>query len=338
MPILQHGESIDLTIGAESIITIRSPNGGMVNVESPIGTRIWAGAESDRKVRVKAGVTRITAAERNVFYEVSFADVIQPSESDKQSIGDYNSFTIYEEFDKSLGDVFSGAMTGITTGTTANAGMTATFTTTAIQSDIAGINGAMYYNSGANQAASSQLRYVLHGNSPGRMVSMFRHGFRAEMRFALESDQPNRVVQFGWFSRGGTLTTDGMTSGAGTLIVGQTAYLIRRDPDAGIQRKDEIATLATGKVYTISADTTSGQLVHTITNNTDGVVVDTRTVPKWTGYQNMVNDMDLFGSTPSNAKFQVWFGVVGGLHTLTVPAVTRLLTMDAFYVHCPRLR
>ncbi len=338
MPILQHGESIDLTIGAESIITIRSPNGGMVNVESPIGTRIWAGAESDRKVRVKAGVTRITAAERNVFYEVSFADVIQPSESDKQSIGDYNSFTIYEEFDKALGDLFAGAMTGITTGTTSSSGMTATFTANAIQNDLAGVNGAMYYNSGASQAASSHLRYHLHGGSPGRMLSMFRNGFRAEMRFALEVAEPNRFVQFGWLARASAATTDGLPGGAGTLIIGQTAYLIRRDVDAGVQRKDEIATLAVGKVYTISADTTSGQLVHTITNNTDGVVVDTRTVPKWTGYQNMVNDMDLFGSTPSNAKFQVWFGVVGGLHTLTVPAVTRLLTMDAFYVHCPRLR
>jgi hypothetical protein len=255
------------------------------------------------------------------------------------SIDGYNSFTVYEEFDRALGDVFSGAMTGITTGTTTAGGMTATFTTTAIQSDIAGINGAMFYNSGANQAAGSALRYSLHGNSPGRLVSMFRHGFRAEIRFALESDQPNRAVQFGWMPRtGGGLSTDGAPAGAGTLIVGQTAYLIRRDPDAGVQSKDEIATLAVGKVYTITADTTSGQLVHTITNNTDGVVVDTRTVPKWTGFRDMVNDMDLFGSAPSNAKFPVTFGVQGGLHALTVPAVNRLLTLDAFYVRCPKLR
>lgn len=337
MPILQHGEFIDLTIGAESIITIRSPNGGMVNVESPIGTRIWAGAESDRKVRVKAGVTRITAAERNVFYEVSFADVIQPSESDKQSIGDYNSFTIYEEFDKSQGDLLSGSMTGVMNGLFSSAGMTATLTSNAIQNDPPGINGAMTYTSAANQAAGSNLTYNMHLNSPGKMLAMFRNGFRAEMRFMLEGDMPTRVVQFGWLSNGGSLTTDGTATGAGTLIVGQTAYVIRRDPDAGVLRKDELLTLALGKVYTISVDTTSGSLVHVIANNTDGFEVSRVTVPKWVGWRDMVNDMDLFGSTPSNAKFKVRFGVVGGVSALTVNP-GKVLILDAFYVNCPRLR
>lgn len=71
MPILTQGSSADLVITAKSVLSLSSPSGGFVTIESPTGTVIWAGGESNKQIAVNVGPARITANTRSVFYEVS---------------------------------------------------------------------------------------------------------------------------------------------------------------------------------------------------------------------------------------------------------------------------
>lgn len=253
-----------------------------------------------------------------------------------------NSFSIYEEFDRATGSSTGGHMSYILESATAGT-PSITVTGSAIQSDPSGTSGCMFIGAAAAAVAGTNGRVRMAIQASGRMLSMMTMGFKSEFRFVLESDIPSRIVTFGWLANNSAtvalIDADGPMQGqAGILIKNRDVYLVRRGTDGVFSRKDLLCTVEVNKVYTISADTTGGQLVCTVTNNTDSVVAATATVPKWTGWTGATN-MDMFGSAPSDPKYTVSFSVMAGITALNgASAIPRLLSLDSVYINCPKLR
>lgn len=70
MPILAASSSVDLTVSADSTLTIQNP-GGFIRIEYPIGTEVWEGGEAARKFDVPAGSVRLTTLTGSAFYEMT---------------------------------------------------------------------------------------------------------------------------------------------------------------------------------------------------------------------------------------------------------------------------
>lgn len=264
------------------------------------------------------------------------------SSGSQANISANNSFSIYEEFDRATGSSTGGHMSYILESATAGT-PTMTVTGNALQSDPSSASGCMFIGAAANAVAGSNGRLRMAVQASGRMLSMMTMGFKSEFRFVLESDIPSRFVTFGWLGNNSATTAlidaDGPIQGqAGILIKNRDVYLVRRGTDGAFARKDLLCTLDVNKVYTISADTTSGQLVCTVTNNTDALIAATSTVPKWSGWTGATN-MDMYGSSPSDAKFTVSFSVMAGITALNgATAIPRLLSLDSIYISCPKIR
>lgn len=72
MPVLTQGNSVDLTITADSTICIQNP-GGVATVQNPVGTTIYIGGAGNTNLDVRSGTARITATTGSLYYEF-FAD------------------------------------------------------------------------------------------------------------------------------------------------------------------------------------------------------------------------------------------------------------------------
>lgn len=70
MPTLSQGASADLSVYADSTLTIQNP-GGYCRVENPIGTIVHEGGAASWPVDVRSGSVRITAVTGSVFYELT---------------------------------------------------------------------------------------------------------------------------------------------------------------------------------------------------------------------------------------------------------------------------
>lgn len=70
MPTIAQGSSADITVSADSTLTVQNP-GGYCKVENPIGTVIREGGAASWPVDVVAGVVRVTAITGGVQYEIT---------------------------------------------------------------------------------------------------------------------------------------------------------------------------------------------------------------------------------------------------------------------------
>lgn len=70
MPTIAQGSSADITVSADSTLTVQNP-GGYCKVENPIGTVIREGGAASWPVDVTAGSVRITAVTGGVWYELT---------------------------------------------------------------------------------------------------------------------------------------------------------------------------------------------------------------------------------------------------------------------------
>lgn len=70
MPLLAASSSVDITVTADSTLTIQNP-GGYIRVEYPVGTKIWEGGEASREIDIPSGTCRLTTITGNAFYEMT---------------------------------------------------------------------------------------------------------------------------------------------------------------------------------------------------------------------------------------------------------------------------
>jgi len=251
----------------------------------------------------------------------------------------YNSFTVFEDFDRGSGSWTTGHMTNfVSVGST---GVTLSDTNGAFQNDITGTLGNLSVNFDANAATGSYMRYVLNRTN-GRSKACFINGYKAEYRFVLEADVPTRVVVIGWMStlyNAANYDADGSTQGySGFLIKNRDIYFANREINGSFLRKDLIGTLSTGQVYVLAVDTTNGQLVYSITNSTTSTVEFSGVLNKWTGFSGAVIN-DMFGTAPSDPKHTLGLGLqvtLTGANGAT--QLTRVFTIDSFFLTCPKIR
>lgn len=258
------------------------------------------------------------------------------------SISNFNSWTIYEEFDRgTLGSLTSGHMSSVMELSQAGA---LTTISSSLSEDPNGVRGHLQFSSTPASTTSGFSRYVMHNGNPSRLASMFDNGFRAEFRFWLSADGVNNLTTpnatFGWMSNSAGTDNQGARNGhAGAMIQGRDLYITRRAKDNSFTRKDFVATLSTDVVYTLSVDTTSGDLVFKLHTGSPGqlVVVNELSIPKWRGWAGNETASQLFG-TSAQAADQTVFGVCMGLQGNAVAATRKYLNLDAFFVSCPRVR
>lgn len=255
---------------------------------------------------------------------------------DLNQISGYNSFTYYEEFDQGSTSAHTASPQSlyVTQSIAGNVSLTAPN----IVNSPAGTQGCLVINSASNTVVGAYLRLCFQISIAWKLAAMIENGFKAEFRFMLEDDSPTRSVNFGWINFGSnSIDVDGTVCAAGVLIKNRELFLVRRQPNGTFTTKTSITTLDLNTAYTVSVDTTSGSLVMKLINNKTNTIVDERTVPKWTGWDG-INQADLYTQlfTSAGAGNRTSFGVIVGPNTSGL--TTKLLTLDAMFVHCPKIR